>query len=174
MEEWRVIPDFPDYEVSNMGNVRRIGIIKYQCANGKVLMKKPNPGNLKLIITSQGRNTVSLRKNKIPFRKFVHRLVAIAFIANPNNYPMIDHINRNSLDDRVENLRWCNNSQNSHNKLQIGKSGFAGICKHANKYQSQIENNGKIYYLGRFDTAEEAHEAYVAKKKELAGEFSPF
>ena len=47
----------------------------------------------------------------------VHRLVALAFIPNPNKYPCIDHINRNSKDNRVENLRWCTLEMNMKNEL---------------------------------------------------------
>jgi hypothetical protein len=159
MEEWRVIPDFPDYEVSSMGNVRRVG----------------NTENLKQNIKRKGQSkNVVLYKNGLRQDKQVHRLMAICFIPNPNNYPLIDHINRNPLDNRIENLRWCSYSQNGHNTIQIQKSGFSGAYIHRNKYRSHIYHLGKKYELGVFNTAEEAHEAYVKKKKELAGEFSPF
>ena len=47
---------------------------------------------------------------------FKHRLIAIQWISNPDNLPQIDHINRNKTDNRIENLRWTNNSENQRNK----------------------------------------------------------
>lgn len=60
-------------------------------------------------LTSTGYRGVTLRGKKY----LVHRLVAEAFIANPDNLPVVDHINENKSDNRVRNLRWCTASQNT-------------------------------------------------------------
>jgi HNH endonuclease/AP2 domain len=87
----------------------------------------------------------------------------------------IDHINGNRLDCRIGNLREASQSQNSFNtKMRsTNKSGFKGVCFLAKlkKWGAFIHLNYRTIWLGAHDTAEQAHEAYCAKLRELAGEF---
>lgn len=80
--------------------------------NGEVINIKTNK-ILKQRI-NQGRLMVELWKNNKKKHCFVHRLIAIAFISNPNNKPQINHINGNPLDNRVENLEWVTDSENKY------------------------------------------------------------
>ncbi|WDS60638.1 hypothetical protein BC7_00041 [Bacillus phage BC-7] len=88
-------------------------------------------------------------------RILLHRLI----MGNPVGYE-IDHINRNKLDNRKENLRVCTKSENMHNR------GFKGITfnKACNQYVARITVNGIRVYLGKFDTELEAMNVYKEAK----------
>jgi hypothetical protein len=87
-----------------------------------------------------------------------------------------DHKNRQTLDNRDENLRISNRSQNACNRgIQSNNtSGFKGVTWHktARKWAAQINLDGKHIYLGLFDVAEEAFAAYCAAANQLHGEFA--
>lgn len=106
----------------------------------------------------------------------LHRIIYKYF--NPdwdiNDNPQknqIDHININPLDNRIENLRAVNHSQNQRNqkKLPNCSSKYRGVCqdKKKNKWKAQITINSKVKHLGYFDTEEEAAEEYKKKYDEL-------
>ena len=83
----------------------------------------------------------------------------------------IDHININPLDNRIENLRVVNNSQNTRNqkKKQNCSSIYKGVSwdKGCKKWRAMISINGKLKHLGLFDTEEEAHKVYQKKYDEI-------
>lgn len=96
----------------------------------------------------------------------VHRLLALAFLPNPDNLPSIDHINGNRLDNELSNLKWVSALQNNHNRKA------KGFTKHGDRWQAKIASNHVHYHLGVFDTEQEAHEAYkVARlvRNQLSG-----
>ena len=80
----------------------------------------------------------------------------------------IDHINRVKDDNRLCNLREATQSENNWNvgKYKNNKSGLTGVSWHnsTKKWQAQISVNGKLIYLGLFDTPEEGHAAYLKAK----------
>lgn len=89
----------------------------------------------------------------------------------------IDHINGNGLDNRKENLRECNSSQNGAN-IQIGrrnnKSGYKGVCfkNRPKKWVAQITYRKKVYALGYYDNPIDAAKAYDKAAIRLHGEFA--
>lgn len=117
-EIWKPVKDFEGlYEVSNLGRVRSLPKpinykgIKTVLYKGKVLKGSQDKA---------GYIHVILHKNTKPYVRLVHRLVAVAFIPNPNNYREVNHINANKTDNRVENLEWCTCQQNKDHAVKNG------------------------------------------------------
>lgn len=91
-EVWKEIPGFPDYQVSNLG---RVMSYRNQYGHGPRIIHGEK--------TKTGYIQVSLNKRRFK----VHRLVALAFIPNPDGLPQINHKNEIKTDNRAENLEWC-------------------------------------------------------------------
>jgi len=88
----------------------------------------------------------------------------------------IDHISRDKMDNRRENLRFCTHQQNSFNQKKrcTNTSGYTGVSylKNAKRYESYVHHNGEKHRLGLFHIAEEAAMARDKKANELFGEFA--
>ena len=110
-EIWKPIVDYEGYyEVSNLGRVRSVD--RYvprknqspQYFEGKILKPAINPAGYAWVRISNGRTVKMCR---------IHRLVAEAFIPNPNNYPIINHKDENKQNNSIDNLEWCTYSYNA-------------------------------------------------------------
>lgn len=105
MEEiWKSIKDLKGYEVSSLGNVRSID----RSIIGKDRVKQHFKGNIiSKFKDSRGYIAVTLTYKNNYKRFLVHRLVAEAFVPNPNNYPCINHKDENKSNNSIDNLEWC-------------------------------------------------------------------
>ena len=76
---------------------------------------------LRTWINRYGYECISLGRRSTKKTYTIHRLIANAWIPNPHNKPTIDHINRNRLDNRIENLRWATHKEQAENRIKDGQ-----------------------------------------------------
>lgn len=117
-EIWKPVVNFEGlYEVSNLGRIKALARRK-NCNKGYGIIKEHIMKNS----TNGGEYYKVPLTNKEHIRKYylVHRLVAQAFIPNPDNLPQVNHIDGQKLNNNLENLEWCTREYNVRHSYKIG------------------------------------------------------
>lgn len=170
MEEiFKDIPGYDGlYQVSNLGNVKSLPR-EVRCGRWTRITKERILKNCKDI---HGYFLVNLSQDGILKTRKIHQLVAIAFL---NHTPcghkiVVDHINDNKKDNRLENLQIITQRENAFKTQGNYSSQYKGVCwdKSRNKWMSQIKINGKKKHLGYFEKECEASVAYQNKLLSLS------
>jgi len=123
MEIFKTIESFPDYEVSNFGRIRtKSRDIRYTHAvTKKEHFRKSEHRFLKVQFNNRtGYKFCQLYLNKKMFNKTIHRLVAIAFVPNPNNLPVVNHKDGIKHNVVAENLEWGTDEYNHQHATETG------------------------------------------------------
>ena len=145
-EEWKDVVGYEGYYmVSNHGKI-------YSNRRGIVLKnRKGKGGYMDVALSVKGEQKL----------KRVHRLVYEAFVDRLDNKLVIDHIDENPMNNHASNLRQISSRKNT-TRGKVNKTGFTGVkfFKQINKYGSEIQIDGKMYFLGVYDTAKEASDKY--------------
>lgn len=91
-----------------------------------------------------------------------------------NNEVMVDHRDRNTLDNRKHNLRVCTREQNMANRsiFESNSSGYRGVCRYGEKWQAYLNVDGARRHIGTFESKEEAASAYDNHALVFHGEFA--
>jgi hypothetical protein len=155
MEEWKDIPGYEGlYQISDHGNVRSIdrtvknGIKGYRFIKGQPIESCFESALYPIVRLCKDNKYTSYQ---------VHRLLGIVFIPNPNDLPMIDHIDRNPKNNHISNLRWVTHSQNQENRgiPAHNKLGEHYISFNKGDYRVRIKRND-ILHSKTFKTLDEA------------------
>ena len=110
VEKWVNIENHPSYFISNFG---------------RVFSKKSNKVMKNRVVSKNGYQQITLDNSQL----LVHRLVAQAFIPNPDNKPQINHIDGNKENNAVDNLEWCTNKENCEHAIKTKLHTFESISK---------------------------------------------
>lgn len=110
LEIWKDIPDYEGlYQISTLGKVKSFPRKGTHTTKERII---------KFAKSNKGYCIAVLKKNNVQKVFSVHRLVAKAFIPNPDNLPQVNHIDGNKLNNCVDNLEWCTNKQNRQHASQ--------------------------------------------------------
>ena len=121
-EIWLAIKDFSNYEISSWGRVKSLN---YMRTGKEKIMSPRKSGN--------GHLKVSLYKDKKEYNFLVHRLVAEAFIPNPENLLEVNHKDEDKTNNSVDNLEWCDRKYNCNygtSKKRISKGNSIPVCQY--------------------------------------------
>lgn len=130
-EIWKKIKDFPNYEISSYGRLKNL-TTNYILTDR---YKKSGYAIASLYIGS-----------KKSYNKYIHRLVAEAFIPNPNNYPTVNHIDFDKKNNRIENLEWATQSQQSlHNNKKTNKKTITNNMRKVWKICPETDKKLELY-----------------------------
>lgn len=156
MEEWRPIAGYEGlYEVSNTGQVRRVGdlmVLKFSDRRGYC--------------------GVRLRKDGIQKMFSVHRLVAQAFIPNPKGLPQVNHIDENKKNNNVDNLEWCDHIYNNLygtrleriRKTRLERGSYTGLTRQ--EYKKEYMRKYRVDHPVGYHYDGEYYKSYYDKNRE--------
>lgn len=178
-EIWKDVPGFEGYyQASNMGRVRSLDrTVIYK--DGQERFYKGTISNWSI---NKGYKQTGLSKNGKGRTFKISQIIAMTFLNHKpkGNTMVVDHINGDRLDDRVENLRIVSNRANSticfRSDRDLLSSIYAGVyrCLDITKWESQIYHDGVSFFLGRFDNEIEASNAYQSALSKIKDkEFNP-
>lgn len=135
IEIWKSLEflGYPNYEVSTLGNVKSLNYLR--TGKGKILKQCKN---------KLGYVRIQLYNKGIGKKFSVHRLVALAFIPNPDNLPIINHKDENPSNNNVNNLEWCTNLYNTtYNNVHIKRGEKRRGIKFSEEHKKKISDSKK-------------------------------
>ena len=169
MEVWKDVKNYEGfYKVSNLGNVMSVERYVKRSRGGVQILR----GRILKPRMTAKYGSVNLSKEGKQKSFYIHSLVIENFKLEPKPKGfVVDHINRNPIDNRIENLRYCSQRENLNNRSPVSKTGYVGVSENPEnynkKYRARIRIKGKMKELGSFNNAIEAGREYLTKKNKI-------
>ena len=165
MEEWKDIKGYEGiYQVSNLGRIKSLERIDN--SNHKVKGKI-----LKIIPENRGYSVVNLCKDGKCKTYKVHRLVAIAFLENPDNKPQVNHIDGNKKNNSILNLEWVTAEENINHAWD---TGLSKITDESREKMSNSRKGSKNHFYGKTHTDESKRKISESRIGKYLGKDNPF
>lgn len=115
---WKPVVGYEEnYEVSNLGRIKSLIKVRWLEKRG---IHESDDIYMAQNVSRLNRSYISLNKKGVQKNYSVHRVVAFAFLENPNDYPCINHIDGNPQNNNLSNLEWCDHSYNMRHAYEIG------------------------------------------------------
>ncbi len=157
-ENWKDIDGYSSYQVSDFGRVRTLGgriVVNSRSGN----LRKTASRYLALCDSGHGYKCISITMDSIRKSFSVHRLVAIAFIPNPENKPDVNHKDGDKSNNYASNLEWCTESENILHSVNMGFHQRGEESHHAKLNETQV-----IEILNHFHIHPKSNRTVIAEK----------
>ena len=120
----------------------------YDITKEGIIINKKTGKQSKGYIDNRGYRAFACKYKNEHFRYSIHRLLAIKYIPNPNNYPIINHIDGNKLNNSIDNLEWCTQSHNIKEASRLGLMDYSNntnVCRKVIQINKDTKEIIKIY-----------------------------
>ena len=164
------------YEISNKGRIKCTSNLRYNIKRKEHFIEfcnrilVPNNNGHGYLQIGLSVDTPSGRKKK---NFYIHRLVATAFLSNPENKPEVNHKDYNRNNNNADNLEWVTDAENVNHSvcnLRHPRTNTSGIRFKDKRYEVSVYHDKKQFYVGRYDTYDKALAERNKKLKELGVE----
>jgi len=159
-EVWLPVPEYEGYyEVSNFGRVKSSQRVTQNISKNRVVYSSI----LNQYVTDRGYHSITIATGIVKINKRVHRLVAMAFIPNPENKPFVNHIDSDTHNNHVSNLEWCTPKENTQHGIKHGNINSKYCSNKVGKFNMNGDLIEEYASISKAAKANKTHARYISE-----------